>query len=142
MDRNSVSEGTRFDIFHRLCRSISINLHSIYNSVGKPLCHHQRYQSCTRSDIQDAFTALCPRTKQNPICTDFESAGVLTDGELLEMEYIFGALHAKIIQLFYHYGCPTVLVFNFSILNTTECIEEFLTDRSWLCAKVITLAGI
>lgn len=60
-----------------------VYFHRVYHGIGKPLCHHQRYETSARADVENALAASRPSAEKHAIRAYFHCAAVLCNGEFL-----------------------------------------------------------
>lgn len=82
---NSLFKRTFCHILPSLMDCILVNIYTQHLGFRIPLCSHQSYQSCARTNIQNTITIhITPSTQQNAVRANLHSTAVVVDDELFE----------------------------------------------------------
>ena len=83
---DTIGKRTCSHILSSLLTSLSIHINTPHLRLREALRHHQRNESGTRPDIQNAFTARCPCPQQHTIRSHFHGATILMNLKLFEFK--------------------------------------------------------
>ena len=81
-----VGEGTSRHILTSLITSLSIQVNTYHLSLLAALRHHQRDESCARTNIQYTLAARSPCPQQHTIRTHLHGTTVLVNFKLLKLK--------------------------------------------------------
>ena len=86
-------------VFARLPHGIGINIDGRHLRIWAALCHHERYESRTRTDVEHTLSATRPRAEQRAVGAHLHGTALLSDHKAFELEVVITHIRgAKIVK--------------------------------------------